>query len=160
MYKIIKIGGNDYKFEYTIEASLDNNFVDRITKFAMDYATTIALLDMQGKDIKTEKDLQNMSVSAISSMVTLQTTQAPALALEGFRAGLLEYHKLSAEESKELYKQYLKEYNKTPIDVLSEVFEKVKEDNFFQLIGLDMKNLNINPQQKKIIKPTSNKSKK
>lgn len=149
MYKIIKIGGNDYKFEYSIEASLYNDYVEKLTKFSMDYAKNMALYDMQGKGIKTQKELQNMSADIVGTMITLQTTQAPALALTGFYAGLMEHQKLSFEEAKELYKQYLKEYNKTPIEVLGEILEKVKEDNFFQMIGLDMKNIQVSPPKTK-----------
>lgn len=154
MYKIIKIGGNDYKFEYTIEASLYQDFVEKITSFIADYSGTIAKYDWLGEDIKTKDDVARIGVGAIKDMLVSQTTQVPILTITGFYAGLLEHHKLTFEEAKELYKTYLKEYNKKPAEVLSEILEKVQEDNFFDLIGLDMTKI-TNPQnikEKKVSK--------
>ena len=161
MYKIIKIGGNDYKFEYTIEASLYQDFVEKLSKYVLDFSSLMAEYDIQGKGIKTENDLIKMSSNAVKSMFITQTTQVPYLAMIGFYAGLLEHQQIPQEVAKELYKKYLTEYNKKPADVLAEIMEKVQEDNFFQLIGLDMEKMKLPTQKKKkSTKVIENKSRK
>lgn len=156
MYKIIKIGGTDYKFEYTIEASLYNDFVEKLSNYVLDFSTLVAKNDIKGKTIKTQDELIDVSTNAVKEMFIAQTTQVPYLTMIGFYAGLMEHQKITQEEAKELYKKYLIEYNKKPIEVLAEIMEKIKEDNFFQLIGLDMERMKQPTQQNKK-KHTSNK---
>lgn len=161
MYKIIRIGGNDYKMEFTIEASLYQDFVEKLSKYVLDFSTLMAEYDINGKSIKNEKDLVKMSSEAVKSMFLTQTTQTPYLAMVGFYAGLMEHQKMSQEQAKELYKQYLTEYNKKPAEVLAEIMEKVQEDNFFQMIGLDIQKMKLPTQTKKTsTKVLRNKSRK
>lgn len=154
MYKIIKIGGKDYKFEYTIEASLYQDFVKRLTEFTMSFGGLMAKYDITGKNIKTENDLIDTSVEAMTDIMVKSTTQIPKLAIEGFYAGLIEHEKLSNQEAFDLYKQYLQEYRKKPSDVLREIMDKVQEDNFFDLIGLDLKKIAKTSPKAKEKKPT------
>lgn len=157
MYKIIRIGGNDYKMEFTIEASLYQDFVEKLSKYVLDFSSLMAEYDIQGKGIKSQKDLIKMSSEAVKSMFLTQTTQTPYLAMVGFYAGLMEHQHLSQEEGKKLYIQYLQEYNKKPAEVLAEIMEKVQEDNFFQMIGLDIQKMKLPTQMKEKKKRVSKK---
>jgi len=138
MYKIITIAGHEYKIEYSIEASMYNDFVEKISDYVINFSTMIAKNNVKGEGVKSQNDLINLSTDAIKEMLKVQATSTPKLALYGFRAGLMEHQDISLEDSKSLYKQYLTEYHKTATDVLAEVMEKVQEDNFFAMIGLDL----------------------
>ena len=122
--KTITICGKDYKFEYTIEASLYSECTETI----MD--TFLGLGKVQG--LANTNDVNGF-------MEELKNTIAnvPIKALTLFHAGLLENHDFSKEESKELLKAYIKESGKSFSDVLGELMEIMTEDNFFDLIGLN-----------------------
>lgn len=124
MKHLKKINGREYAFEYTIEASMYEDFVDRVTTWCKDM-----MLINENKMTPAEKG---------GAFMKTQVTQVPKLALIGFYAGLMEHEHVSYEEAKELYKTYLREYNKTPLQVILEFMEMAGEDNFFTLIGLDM----------------------
>lgn len=122
--KTIKINGNEYKIEYSIEASLYTTCMESL----MD--TLIGIGTFQGKaelnDAEGMKDELKKTVSNI-----------PQKVLTLFHAGLLENHNLSEEESKELLKTYLKESKKSYSEILGDLMGIVNEDNFFELIGVD-----------------------
>lgn len=158
MYKIITIGGKEYKVEYTIEASLYKDFVEELSNYVLDFSSLVAKYDIMGKGAKTNEDLYKMSEDAVKSMFVSQTTQIPRLTMDGFYAGLMEHQNIGKDEAKELYKAYMKEYNKTPAQVLGEIMEKVQEDNFFQMIGLDLTKMKT-PTQMKAKKENHTKSK-
>lgn len=139
MYKIITIGGKDYKLEYSIQASLCEDFVENLTKYIMEFSGLVAKYDNKGQVIKTKDDALNISTNAIKDMMVANTTQLPKLVMTGFYAGLTEHQpNISKQEALDLYKAYLTEWRKTPTDVLSEIINKVNEDNFFAMIGLDL----------------------
>lgn len=71
MYKVLKIGGKDYKLEYGIEASLFDDCVKSVMNM---------LVSTSGG---TDRSLKEM-VSGMSSI--------PNVALNAFYAGLLQYH--------------------------------------------------------------------
>ena len=72
MYKLLKIGGEDYKLEYTIEASLYADCVSSLTGLMTD-------IEMAG----TSNDIKKV-LSGISNI--------PNTALTLFYAGLMEAH--------------------------------------------------------------------
>ena len=122
--KTLKIGGKDYKIEYSIEASL----YPACTETIMDTFINMGVGNgaAENNDPMTVIDTIKKTVSNI-----------PTKALVLFHAGLLENHGLSENESKELLKEYLRESKKTFRDVLEELMGVVNEDNFFDLVGLN-----------------------
>lgn len=122
--KTITIGGKDYKVEYSIEASL---YPD-LTGALMDSLISIGVGKGAAESNDTTTVFETMK-STVSNM--------PVKALTLFHAGLLEHHDLSFDESKELFKQYIKESKKSAYDVFSELMTEVNNDNFFEMIGLD-----------------------
>lgn len=122
--KTIKIGGNDYKFEYTIEASL----YPECSKIIMDIFVGYG---------KTQGYAETNNVDEMFNELVKSVSEIPQKALSLFHAGLLEHHDLSEEESKALLKDYIKESGKSFSDILNELMGIVGEDNFFELIGVD-----------------------
>lgn len=122
--KNVKINGEVYTFEYSIEASL---YPD-CTKEIMDTFINIGV----GQGAAENND-------AMSVLDTIKNTVSniPVKAMVLFHAGLLEHHGLSEGESKDLLKAYVKESGKSFRDIYGELMEMVAEDNFFELIGLN-----------------------
>lgn len=129
--KIIKINGIDYRFEFTIEASL----YKECTEKTVGLMTSIAEGQENGKGIK---DI----ISTLSDI--------PKTALTLFYAGLLEHHgpeSITAnpvhtmKDAKMLIKQYFEEHVEDGTgnfyDVLQLMIEQMAEDGFFKHIGLE-----------------------
>lgn len=120
--KIITIGGKDYTLEYTIEASLYKDCVEKIYGFVMQAA--------DGADGNSTKS----AVAAISDV--------PQTALIAFYAGLMENHPeiTGILDAKKLIKTYFSE-NKDNEDanfygLLGMLIECMDDDGFFKQIGL------------------------
>lgn len=130
MYKTLNIGGQDYKLEYSIEASL--------------YADCVSSLSGLLADIElaeNENDIKKV-ISGISNI--------PQTALTMFYAGLMEAHgshpdgdgkvpdKLTA---KRLVAQYIKEHQDDEVGnffgILELCIEQMQEDGFFKLTGME-----------------------
>lgn len=129
MYRVINIGGNDYKLEYSIEASL---YAD-CTESLMGFIANIADGTKDG-----EKDFKKL----ISSIANI-----PLTALTLFYAGLMEHHGVdgdgtvtSISDAKHLIKQYISEHSEDDTgnfyEVISICYKQMENDNFFDLIGL------------------------
>lgn len=123
MYKIITIGGKDYKIEYTVEASLYKDCTDRV----IDYIEKTAKAE-------DEQDVHKM-------LSTL--TDIPQTTLIVFYAGLLEYHSDEVEtinDAKALVKEYFNEHKEDGegnfYSLLKLLMEQMGKDNFFSQIGL------------------------
>lgn len=135
MYKVLNIGGEDYKLEYTIEASLYADCVERIT-------TLMAKIG-GGEDDEEDKEYRIRSVlSGIANV--------PATALTVFYAGLMEAHGNHPDgdgkvpdiaTAKKLIAQYIREHKEDETGnfygVMELCLEKMGEDGFFKLIGLE-----------------------
>lgn len=136
MYKLLKIGGKDYKLEYGIEASL----FDDCAKSVMNM-----LVSTSGG---TDRSLKEM-VSGMSSI--------PNTALNAFYAGLLQYHGKHSDgdgtvpdldTAKKLATQYMAEHKDDEqgnfYGLFSMCIEQMEEDGFFKLTGLEtfMDNMN------------------
>lgn len=150
--KIININGIDYKFEFTIEASLYNECTERVVGLM----TSIAEGQEKGENIK---DI----ISAMSDI--------PKTALTLFYAGLLEHHgpesfsshKIdSIRDAKALIKKYFEEHKEDGTgnfyDVLQEMFDVMADDGFFKQIGLEQM-LTNQPEKKAPKKPQDHKKK-
>ena len=125
--KVIKIGGKEYKFEFTIEASLYDECTVNVT----------SLLEGLGS-AKENKDTKSM----ISSLANI-----PQTALSMFYAGLLEHHGedgdgsiANKKEAKKLIKKFFDEHKEDGKGNFYEIMEMMlgvmEEDGFFELIGL------------------------
>lgn len=120
MYKLITVGGKDYKIEYSIEASLYKDCADSV-------------LSTIGAAESTDEKAQ---INAISSM--------PLTVLNMLHAGLLEHHGFEGDgkvttilDTKKILKEYMKE-NDTDFDsVANMLLTQMSEDGFFKLLGLD-----------------------
>ena len=150
--KIININGIDYKFEFTIEASLYNECTEKVVGLM----TSIAEGTENGKGLK---DI----ITTISDI--------PKTALTIFYAGLLEHHGpecFSANpvntirDAKQLLKIYFAEHVKDGTgnfyDVLQIMIEAMAEDGFFKQIGLEQM-MNEPAEKKEPKKPQDHKKK-
>lgn len=120
--KIINIDNKDYKFEYTLEASLYKDCADAMFNMLADEAIA-----------ENEQDLKKY----LSSV-----TNVPSTALTIFYAGLLEHHSdeiTCIEDAKVLLKKYFSEggANGNFYDLFAELAEMMGNDGFFELVGLD-----------------------
>ena len=126
MYRIITIGGKDYKFEYSIEASLYNDCIEKITELMINIDSRQA-----------EQDVKSM-VASVSDI--------PSTAISCFYAGLLEHHGMEGDRSvpdKQTAKRLVKSMFADEegsihnwYDVLELCTEQMREDGCFELIGL------------------------
>lgn len=126
MYKILRIEGEDYKFEFSIEASLYNNCIEKITSLMLNVDTG-----------QTTGDAKTL-ISSVSDI--------PSTAVECFYAGLLEHHGSEGDgrvpniaEAKRLVKVMLRDEESgydNWYDIITLCTEQMREDGFFDLIGL------------------------
>lgn len=128
MYKLLHIDGEDYKLEFSIEASLYNDCIEKVVELMYN-------LDAgQGsKDIK-------QVLSGFSDI--------PNTAITCFYAGLLEHHGTESGDgrvpniltAKELAKKALRSEDidiNNWYDLLTLCTGQMGEDGFFELIGID-----------------------
>lgn len=124
--KVIKIGNKEYKFEFTIEASLYGECTEALTAFLTDVGTAGGNL----KDV----------LKSISDI--------PQTALTLFYAGLLEHHGedgdgtvCSKKDAKRLIKQYFEDKKDTDeadfYSIMALMIEVMEEDGFFKRTGLE-----------------------
>ena len=123
--KAIKIGNKEYKFEFTIEASLYGECTEALTEFLANFGTAGELKDI----------LKNIS-------------NIPQTALTLFYAGLLEHHGEDGDntvptkkEAKRLIKQYFEDKKDTDeadfYAIMALMIEVMEEDGFFKRTGLE-----------------------
>lgn len=118
--KIITIGGKDYKFEFSVEASLYNDVTVSVTSL-------LFALDEAGE----KEDIRQMLASL---------ADVPRTALTMFYAGLLENHSdeiRSINDAKALIKKYFSEDKEQNFhSVMTQMIECMTDDDFFERIGL------------------------
>lgn len=123
--KVIKIGNKEYKFEFTIEASLYGECTEALTDFLANFGVVGNVKDI----------LKNIS-------------NIPQTALTLFYAGLLEHHGedgdgtvTTKKDAKRLIKQYLEDKKDTDeadfYAILNLMIEVMEEDGFFKRTGLE-----------------------
>lgn len=124
--KTIKIGDKEYKFEFTIEASLLNECTEKLTTFMANIS-----------EAQNQSDIKQI-VASISDI--------PQTALTMFYAGLLEHHGedgdgsvTTKKDAKKLIKQYFAENKDTDnfYSLLELMIECMGDDGFFKRIGLE-----------------------
>lgn len=130
MYKVLNIGGQDYKLEFSIEASLYADCVSELTNILTD----VGIAGIQ-KNVK-------MIISGISNV--------PKATLSMFYAGLMEAHGTHPDgdgkvpdinTAKKLITQYIKEHSEDGLgnfySIMQMLIAQMEEDGFFNLIGLE-----------------------
>ena len=127
MYKVIRINGEDYKVEFSIEASLYNDCIEKITGLMFDV------------DAGQSTNNIKQALSGISDI--------PNTAVHCLYAGLLEHHGTESGDGKvpnlatakrlaaALLKDENSEYSNW-YDILTMCANQMGEDGFFELIGL------------------------
>lgn len=116
--KAININGKEYKLEYSIEASLYDECIEKV-------------IDLVSRFGESTDGLDNF-VKTISNV--------PKTVLTMFYAGLMENHSdevKSIDDAKTLIKIYLKENDTTFFDTLTVILECMNDDGFFKQIGLE-----------------------
>lgn len=140
MYKIVKINNQDYKLEYSIEASLYADCISNLTILLADIGTAENNKDVKGM-------LKGMS-------------NVPQTTLIMFYAGLMEHHGShpsgdgkvpDISVAKSLISQYIREHAEDGegnfYSVMEMCINQMAEDGFFRLIGLD-KIMDLSPKKK------------
>ena len=124
--KVIKIGNKEYKFEFTIEASLYGECTEALTAFLTNAVSA-------GTNLKE---------------VLKSISDIPQTALTLFYAGLLEHHGedgdgtvTTKKDAKRLIKQYFEDKKDTDeadfYAILALMIEVMEEDGFFKRTGLE-----------------------
>ena len=131
--KILTIGGRDYTFEFSIEASLYNECTEKITSLMVGVGQA-----KEGEGADNNEKVENV-ISTISNV--------PVVAMTMFYAGLLEHHGVngdgsikSMKDAKALVRQYLVEHKDDDkgnfYSVMDEMIECMEDDGFFELTGM------------------------
>lgn len=152
MYKILKIGGVDYKLEYTVEASLYEECIEKLMNFvgnAYEGINNDEMKELSGEELREAR--RNVMKERISSVSNI-----PSVAMTVFYAGLLENHGMglhgdktirNKEDAKELVRQYFDEHKDDGTDnfydILLICMEQMGEDDFFKRTGLEKMTENV-----------------
>lgn len=144
MYKILNIGGADYKLEYTVEASLYEEGIERLIGFLGKTSVSVDEEELKGlpeeQQIEIRKRYVMENLSGVSNI--------PSLAMSVFYAGLLEHHGPTGDkkvrtkgDAKGLVRQYFDEHKNDGTDnfydLLLICMEQMGEDDFFKRTGLE-----------------------
>jgi len=146
MYKVLTIGGYDYKLEYSVEASLYSEGTEKLLEFL---GKTIGAAEAVKPDAVPDADkaeyYRTMLKESLGGYLSL-----PDVALTLFYAGLQEHHGADADgkvvskaDAKRLLAQFLKEGQDKEngatgyIGLLNLIITQMEEDGFFKLIGLE-----------------------
>lgn len=144
MYKIITIDGKDYKLEFTIEASLCRECIEKISGLMV--------------DLSKSDDIKQM-LSGVSDI--------PYTALICFYAGLLEHHGSQPDgdgtipdinAAKRLAVKLLRDENSNIdnwYDLFTTCIDQMGEDGFFDLVGMT----SLTPEKKPKKVPQDHKKK-
>ena len=114
------VGDNEYKIEYSVEASLYKDFTEKMIDIIDKFSEQKELVDKK-KFIETVLDIPSTTITMLY-------------------AGLLEnYEDITVKEVKGIVKEYLKEPSETQRDfftLMSMLIEEMASEGFFGLIGL------------------------
>lgn len=145
MYKVLNIGGEDYKLEYTMEAALFGECTETATQIIEQIAEASAEVDENLPDDEKEKQLRNKLKDYIKTVSNL-----PQKVLTLFYAGLIEHHGThplgdgtvkNLQDAKEILFKFFKE-NKGKdegdfMGMMKLIIDQMGEDGFFDLVGLN-----------------------
>lgn len=123
------IGGKEYTFEFSIEATL----YDEVTTSIMSAFVSAGMAQNDAKDGKVE-DAMNTILKSMADI--------PQRSLKLFYAGLLEHHGangdksvMSLNDAKPIITQYMRESGLSLYEIMQEMTELMASDNFFSMIG-------------------------
>lgn len=158
--KTLVINGNEYKLEYTFEASEHKDTVQKMFK-----VLSGAYLMQKGVAIEgAEETSKEAMVSAMIDGTAEMVADVPHIVKSAFYAGLLEHNPKSEEESYLLMKEYMKENKISYRKLFEDIKECMEDDGFFDLSGLTEMLQEMNGTSKKAKKtpqdhkkPTSTK---
>jgi hypothetical protein len=143
--KIIAINSKEYTLEYTMEASLYKDGIEELTRYMM----------------RMDPSMLETPEAVISSIADL-----PHAVLKMFYAGLLEYHSeevKSEKDAKKLLKEYFAEHKEDETGnfygMMGIVFECMKDDGFFNQLGLTQMLAEEEPTEKVTKIPQDHKKK-
>lgn len=128
----LAIGGKEYKLEYSFEAVLNENCVEKVVElFGSIGAANEAVNNKKGENAN-----ETITENALKQMVGF-----PRTTVSLFYAGLLENNPVDSEDdAKKLLKQYFKENpdeeNGTFYGMMTAIIEQMEKDGFFKQIGL------------------------
>lgn len=147
MYGILKAGGKEYKLEYTIEASLYDECVDKLVDF-MSKIYGAQNVEEMFKDLSDEQREEAMRATLKGGLSAL--TNVPSTALTFLYAGLMEHHGSgrnadgqvkSKEDAKDIIREYFADHaedgNDNFYDILTICMGQMSDDNFFKRTGLE-----------------------
>ena len=140
MYRTIEIGGKDYRQEFTVEASLNHDCIEKLINFITG-AAMASSIDVEGlSDEEAVKVIEEAAKEGIKSM-----SDVPSVALQLWYAGFLEYHGPEGDgtvktlkDAKNLYRQYREEHKEDGsfYDIITMCIEQMEADGFFELTGI------------------------
>ena len=147
MYKTLTIGGKDYKLEYTIEAALYKDGVDRLIDFIGGFSGVQGEQEItKGLEPESKTKVRIQIVNNLKSEIT----NLPNTALELFYMGLLQHHGEDGDgtvpdikAAKRLVAKYFAEQDKVENGIndfaalLAVCMEQMGEDGFFKRTGLE-----------------------
>ena len=147
----LKIGSKNYKIEYSVEAALYGDCVEKVAEF---YTKGSA---------KNDKEAIKNFVSQLSNL--------PQLVLSAFYAGLMEHHGengdktvLSVDDAKALLTKLIKDNNGKELGdfygVIGILMGQMAVDGFFEMIGLERIIDNLIQTAETLEKTTKNQKKK
>ena len=159
--KTLTIGGNEYKLEYTFEASEHKDTVQKMFKVLSGaYLMRKGVVIDETDEEKAKEAMVNAMIDGSAEMVA----DVPHIVKSAFYAGLLEHNPKSEEEAYSLMKEYMKENKISYRKLFEDIKECMEDDGFFDLSGLTemLQEMNGTPKKTKKVpqdhkKPTSTK---
>lgn len=132
--KTLTIGGVDYTFEFSVEASLYNECTEKVTGLMVGIG--------QARDFSGEENEQQQMKNVLATISNI-----PQVAMTMFYAGLLEHHGPSGDgtvrgmkDAKILARTYLTEHKEDEkgnfYAIMDEMIGCMEDDGFFELTGL------------------------
>ena len=145
MYKVLTIGGKDYKLEYSIEAALYKDGIDRLIEFI---SGTVGVQSEKEITKGLDSEKKALVIKQLVENLKNEVLGLPNTALEIFYMGLLEYHGqdgdstiLSRKDAKHLISQLFEEQSEDGIKdfatLLSVCMDQMGEDGFFKKMWLE-----------------------
>lgn len=147
MYKILSIGGKEYKLEYTVRAALYEECVEKMINLFGSTAGAIKEENLtKGLNQEDRLKVQEQLLDSLRK----QIYGLPGIALTLFYAGLMEHHGTgkngdrticSKDDAEELIYAYFEDHKEdgegTFADILAICVNQMEEDGFFRRVGLE-----------------------
>lgn len=147
MYKILPIGGKEYKLEYKIRAALYQDCVEKIVTLFSNVSGAFLAGEIADKE-QGENKLK--IIESLFNSFKGQLCSLPESALTLFYAGLMEHHGngkngdktiLSKDDAAELIAVYFEEHADDGTDNFADIMaicmEQMGEDGFFKRVGIE-----------------------